>query len=225
MIRVNVAVRQVCGIRGVSNTSSGNLTFKLPSLPYAMNALEPFISRETLEFHYGKHHQAYVDNLNKLVQQNSSLTNKSLEEIIRTAEYPSPAFNNAAQVWNHSFYWNCMKPNGGGEPHGELGEAIKRDFGSFAAFKSAFSNKAISAFGSGWAFLVKDGQGKLKIVECHDAMTPIRDGSGAPIITCDVWEHAYYIDTRNARAKYVDNWWNVVNWDFAQKNYLENKRN
>lgn len=194
------------------------MTFTLPPLPYALDALQPNISKETLEYHYGKHHQAYVDNLNKFVAADSSLTGKSLEEIIKTAT-PGPVFNNAAQVWNHTFYWHSMSPNGGGKPHGPIEELINRDFGSFEEFKKQFSAKALSAFGSGWAFLVKDNaSSKLKIVECHDAMTPLKDGSGKPILTCDVWEHAYYIDVRNARAKYIDAWWNVINWDFANKN-------
>jgi Fe-Mn family superoxide dismutase len=183
-----------------------------------MNALEPHISKETLEFHYGKHHKTYVDNLNEFAEQDNSLQTRSLEEIISTAN--GPVFNNAAQVWNHTFYWNSLSPNGGGKPLGAIGEAIERDFGSFEEFKKQFSAKAVAAFGSGWAFLVKDASGKLKIVECHDAMTPLRDRSGKPILTCDVWEHAYYIDVRNARAKYVESWWNVVNWEFANKNYV-----
>lgn len=194
------------------------MTFTLPALPYTLDALQPHISKETLEFHYGKHHQAYVDNLNKFVAADSSLAGKSLEDIIKTAS-PGPVFNNAAQVWNHTFYWHSMSPNGGGKPTGAIAEAIDRDFGNFEEFKKQFSAKAVSAFGSGWAFLVKDSENKLKIVECHDAMTPLKDGSGKPILTCDVWEHAYYIDVRNARAKYVESWWNLINWEFANKNY------
>ena len=203
---------------GMRAFSSASGTFSLPALPYAMNALEPHISKETLEFHYGKHHKTYVDNLNKFAEQDNSLQSRSLEEIISTAN--GPVFNNAAQIWNHTFCWNSLSPNGGGKPSGAIAEAIERDFGSFEEFKKQFSAKAVAAFGSGWAFLVKDASGKLKIVECHDAMTPLRDGSGKPILTCDVWEHAYYIDVRNARAKYVESWWNVVNWEFANKNYV-----
>jgi Fe-Mn family superoxide dismutase len=194
------------------------MVFTLPTLPYALDALQPHISKETLEYHYGKHHQTYVDNLNKFVAADSKLAGLSLEDIIMFAG-PGPVFNNAAQVWNHTFYWHSMSPNGGGKPSGAIAEAIDRDFGSFDEFKKQFSAKAVGAFGSGWAFLVKDSQNKLKIVECHDAMTPLKDGSGKPILTCDVWEHAYYIDVRNARAKYVDSWWNLVNWEFANKNY------
>ena len=214
MLRLNQTIRQVVGARSFSS-------FTLPSLPYAMNALEPHISKETLEFHYGKHHKTYVDNLNKFAEQDKTLQGKSLEDIIKSAP-TGPVFNNAAQIWNHTFYWNSMSPNGGGKPTGELATAIEQDFGSFEEFKKQFSAKAVSAFGSGWAFLVKDSQNKLKIVECHDAMTPLKDGSGKPILTCDVWEHAYYIDVRNARAKYVESWWNVVNWEFASNNYRGN---
>ena len=192
------------------------MAFELPALPYEKNALEPHISQETLEYHYGKHHNTYVTKLNGLVEGTDN-ANKSLEDIIKSAS--GPLFNNAAQVWNHTFYWHSMSPNGGGKPTGAIADAIDRDFGSFDEFKKQFSAKAVSAFGSGWAFLVKDGQDKLKIVECHDAMTPLKDGSGKPILTCDVWEHAYYIDVRNARAKYVEAWWNVINWEFANKNY------
>ena len=197
--------------------ASSAMSFSLPALPYSLSALEPHISRETLEYHYGKHHKAYVDNLNKLVEQDKSLHGKSLEDIIRTSS--GTVFNNAAQIWNHTFYWNSMSPNGGGKPTGPFLDAINREFGSFDEFKKQFTAKALSAFGSGWAFLVKDSTGRLKIVECHDAMTPVRDGSGKPILTCDVWEHAYYIDARNARAKYVESWWQVVNWEFASSNY------
>jgi Fe-Mn family superoxide dismutase len=215
MIRINTAAKHILHGRMIS---TAKVPFSLPPLPYEMNALEPHISRETLEFHYGKHHKTYVDNLNKFAEQEKSLASKSLEDIIRISP-AGPIFNNAAQVWNHTFYWNSMSPNGGGSPKGSISDAINRDFGSFENFKSQFSAKALSAFGSGWAFLVKDSNGKLKIVECHDAMTPLRDGSGKPIITCDVWEHAYYIDSRNARGKYIESWWNVVNWEFAEQNY------
>lgn len=196
------------------------MTFSLPPLPYSLDGLQPHISKETLEYHYAKHHQAYVDNLNKFVAADSTLIGRTLEEIIKTAP-AGPVFNNAAQVWNHTFYWHSMSPNGGGKPNGPIEEAINRDFGSFDEFKKQFSAKALSAFGSGWAFLVQDASKKLKIVECHDAMTPLKDGSGKPILTCDVWEHAYYIDVRNARAKYIEAWWNVINWEFANKNLVD----
>jgi Fe-Mn family superoxide dismutase len=178
-----------------------------------MDALEPYISRETLEYHYGKHHKAYVDNLNNLIA-GTEFENLSLEEILLKAQ--GPIFNNAAQVWNHTFYWNCMKPHGGGEPDGKLADAIRRDFGSFEAFKEAFSKAAVSLFGSGWAWLVKSGD-KLEIVQTSNAGNPMTSGQ-KPLLTCDVWEHAYYIDYRNARAKYVENFWNLVNWDFVAHN-------
>ncbi len=186
---------------------------ELPPLPYPMDALEPYISKETLEYHYGKHHKAYVDNLNNLIP-GTEFENLSLEEIVLKAS--GPIFNNAAQVWNHTFYWNCMAPNGGGEPEGKLADAIRRDFGSFEAFKEAFSKAAVTLFGSGWAWLVKSGD-KLEIVQTGNAGNPMTSGK-KPLLTCDVWEHAYYIDYRNARAKYVENFWNLVNWDFVEQN-------
>lgn len=190
------------------------MAFDLPPLPYEMDALEPHISRETLEYHYGKHHQAYVTNLNNLTQ-GSELENKPLEEVIRTSK--GGIFNNAAQVWNHTFYWNCMSPNGGGEPSGKLMEAIKRDFGDFEAFKQKFSDLAIKTFGSGWAWLVKTPDGKLELVSTSNAETPLTTRN-KPLLTCDVWEHAYYVDYRNARPKYVEAFWNLVNWDYVAQN-------
>ena len=190
------------------------MTFELPKLPYEKNALEPHISAETLEFHYGKHHAAYVTNLNKLVE-GTDHASKSLEEIIKSSE--GGLFNNAAQVWNHSFYWNCMSPTGGGEPKGELAEAINAAFGSFAEFKEQFTTAAKTQFGSGWAWLVKNTDGKLEIVKTGNAETPV-SGDKTPLLTCDVWEHAYYVDYRNARPKYVEAFWNLVNWDFVSAN-------
>jgi Fe-Mn family superoxide dismutase len=189
--------------------------FELPALPYALDALAPHISKETLEYHYGKHHMTYVTNLNNLVK-DTEFANKSLEDIIMTAK--GPIFNNAAQIWNHTFYWHSMKPNGGGKPTGKLLEAIERDFGSFDKFKEDFSKITIGTFGSGWGWLVKDAHGKLSVVSTSNAGTPLTDGK-TPLITCDVWEHAYYIDFRNLRAKYVDAFWALVNWDFAAKNF------
>ena len=194
------------------------MTHTLPPLPYALDALAPHISSETLSFHHGKHHQAYVDNLNKFVGQDSSLVGKTLNEILKTCPCPSPIFNNAAQVWNHTFYWKSMSPNGGGSPTGEIATLIDRDFGSFEEFKKKFSAAATGHFASGWAWLVLNPEGKLKIVDTHDAINPLREESGTPLITCDVWEHAYYVDYRNARAKYVEAWWNVINWEFANHN-------
>ena len=187
------------------------MAFTLPELPYSKDALAPHISAETLEFHHGKHHAAYVTNLNKLVEQDPSLQGKSLEDIIRSAK--GPVFNNAAQVWNHTFYWNSMRPGGGGEPTGAIKAAIDKSFGSFSAFKEQFSAKAVGHFASGWAWLVKNGDA-LVIVDTHDANTPITTDM-KPILTCDVWEHAYYVDYRNARPKYIEAWWNLVNWNHA----------
>ena len=184
----------------------------LPPLPYAKDALSPTISAETLEYHYGKHHQAYVDNLNKLVP-GTEFETLPLEEIVRKAQ-PGAIFNNAAQVWNHSFYWNCLKPKGGGEPTGALAAAIVKGFGNFAAFKQQFSQAAATQFGSGWAWLVKKKDGTLAIVQTGNAGNPMTSGD-TPVLTCDVWEHAYYIDYRNARPKYVEAFWSLVNWDFV----------
>jgi Fe-Mn family superoxide dismutase len=190
------------------------MAFELPPLPYEKNALEPHISAETLEFHYGKHHQTYVNNLNNLIQ-GTEFEGMSLEDIIKKSS--GGVFNNAAQVWNHTFYWSCMGPNGGGAPGGALGDAINGAFGSFDAFKEQFSKSAVGNFGSGWTWLVKNADGGLEIVNTSNAGNPMTDGK-APLLTCDVWEHAYYIDYRNARPKYVDNFWNLVNWDFVATN-------
>lgn len=187
------------------------MTFELPPLPYAKDALEPHISAETIEYHYGKHHQAYVTNLNNLVV-GTPYVNATLEEIIQKAD--GALFNNAAQVWNHTFYWNCLSPNGGGAPTGELLAAIERDFGSFDAFKAQFTKCAIATFGSGWAWLAKDENGNLEIISTGNAATPIAYGKTV-LLTCDVWEHAYYIDYRNARPTYIEHFWNLVNWDFV----------
>jgi Fe-Mn family superoxide dismutase len=189
------------------------MAFTLPPLPYAKDALAPHISPETLEFHHGKHHQTYVTNLNNFVAKDPSLEGKSLEDIIRSSS--GPLFNNAAQVWNHTFYWQSMRPGAGGEPSGKVGEMINKSFGSFATFKEQFSAKAVGHFASGWAWLVKSGD-RLEIVDTHDAGTPLTTDK-KPVLTCDVWEHAYYVDYRNARAKYVEAWWNVVNWDHANQ--------
>ncbi|MEO6147134.1 MAG: Fe-Mn family superoxide dismutase [Sulfuriferula sp.] len=188
---------------------------ELPALPYAKDALQPHISAETLEYHYGKHHQAYVTNLNNLIKGNE-FESMTLEEIIRKAS--GGVFNNAAQVWNHTFYWNCLSPKGGGEPSGALGDAIKAKWGSFDAFKEAFSKAAVGTFGSGWAWLVKTADGQIDIVSTSNAATPMTSGQKA-LMTCDVWEHAYYVDYRNARPKYVEAFWNLVNWDFVSQNY------
>lgn len=188
---------------------------QLPPLPYARNALEPVISAETIDFHYGKHHQTYVTNLNNLVK-GTQFEQSSLEDIVKQAN--GGIFNNAAQVWNHTFYWNCFKPNGGGAPTGELAAAIDKAFGSFEEFKKQFSQKAITTFGSGWAWLVKNKDGSLALESTSNAGTPLTSGQ-VPLLTIDVWEHAYYVDYRNARPKYVEEFWNIVNWDFVAANF------
>jgi Fe-Mn family superoxide dismutase len=188
---------------------------KLPVLPFAMDALAPVISKEALEYHYGKHHAAYVANLNKLIV-GTEFENLQLEEIIKKAP-AGGIFNNAAQIWNHSFYWQCLAPKSGGEPAGALADAIKKEFGSFLQFKEQFSKTAVTTFGSGWAWLVKNKDGKLAIESTGNAGTPLKDGR-KPILTCDVWEHAYYIDYRNNRAGYVEAFWKLVNWKFVENN-------
>lgn len=190
------------------------MAFTLPELPYSKDALAPTISAETIDFHYGKHHQAYVTNLNNLVK-GTPFENMTLEEIIVKSE--GGIFNNAAQVWNHTFYWNCMKPNGGGEPTGKLAEAINKSFGSFATFKEKFTDAAKTQFGSGWAWLVQNADGSLAIEKTANAENPMTKKQ-TPLMTCDVWEHAYYIDYRNARPTYIENFWKLVNWDFISKN-------
>lgn len=191
-----------------------DMAFELPALPYAINALAPRISEETLQYHYGKHHRAYVNNLNNLIV-GAEFETMSLETIMRKST--GPVFNNAAQIWNHTFYWNSLSPQGGGEPKGELLTAITHSFGSLGNFKTAFTKAATTLFGSGWAWLVKNRLGDLEIVQTNNAGNPLLDDK-KPLLTCDVWEHAYYIDYRNARAKYVEAWWNLVNWDFANQN-------
>ena len=187
----------------------------LPELPYSKDALAPHISPETLDFHYGKHHNTYVVNLNKLIA-GTPFAEKSLEDIVKRSQ--GGMFNNAAQIWNHTFYWNSMSPNGGGAPRGGVAAAIDRDFGSFDAFKETFTKTAVTTFGSGWAWLVKGADGKLAVESTSNAQTPLTDGSKTSLLTCDVWEHAYYIDYRNRRPEYLGAWWNLVNWDFANKN-------
>ncbi|HDO27754.1 MAG TPA: superoxide dismutase [Bacteroidetes bacterium] len=189
------------------------MAYELPNLPYGLDALEPYISKETLEFHYEKHHAAYVNNLNKLTE-GTVFATAGLEEIIKKAD--GGIFNNGAQVWNHTFYWNCMSPEGGHEPSGALLNAIKSDFGSFEEFKDQFSRAAATLFGSGWAWLVKTPDGKLEIVQESNAGNPIRKGL-EPIMTCDVWEHAYYIDKRNRRPAYIEDFWKVVDWETIGK--------
>jgi Fe-Mn family superoxide dismutase len=193
--------------------STANTKHHLPELPYAMDALQPYISKETLEYHYGKHHKAYVDNLNKLIV-GTEFEDLTLEETIKKAS--GGIFNNAAQVWNHTFYWNCMTPKSSGAPKGKLAEEINKKFGSFDEFKKLFSQTAITTFGSGWGWLVKNNDGSVELMSTSNAGTPMTQGKTA-LLTCDVWEHAYYIDYRNARPTYVEKFWEIVNWDFVEK--------
>jgi len=187
------------------------MAIELPPLPWARDALAPHISAETIDYHYGKHHQTYVTNLNNLIK-GTEFENQDLLAIVRKSQ--GGVFNNAAQIWNHTFYWNSLSPKGGGEPGGKLADAIKKSFGSFAQFKEDFSKTAIGTFGSGWGWLVQRADGSLGLVSTSNAATPVT-GSDRPLLTCDVWEHAYYIDYRNARPKYVEAFWSLVNWDFV----------
>ncbi|MCH9689709.1 MAG: superoxide dismutase [Fe] [Gammaproteobacteria bacterium] len=189
------------------------MTFTLPALPYAMDALVPHMSQETLEYHYGKHHQTYVTNLNNLVA-DTDAAGMTLEDLIKTAS--GGVFNNAAQIWNHSFFWQCLTPESYGEPRGELLQAIQTAFGSFDAFKAQFTEAAVKTFGSGWAWLVQDDQGALSIMSTSNAANPMTSGL-KPLLTCDVWEHAYYIDYRNRRPDYLQAFWALVHWDFVSE--------
>ncbi|MDD5578605.1 MAG: superoxide dismutase [Fe] [Methylobacter sp.] len=191
------------------------MAFELPALPYAKDALAPHISEETLEYHYGKHHQTYVTNLNNLIP-GTEFEKLSLEEIILKSS--GGIFNNAAQVWNHTFYWNSLVPNGGGQPTGALADAINSAFGSFDKFKEEFTKCAVTTFGSGWAWLVKNADGSLALASTSNAGNPLTTGQ-TPLLTCDVWEHAYYIDYRNARPAYLEAFWALVNWEFAADNF------
>ncbi|OPX57105.1 superoxide dismutase, Fe-Mn family [Oceanospirillum multiglobuliferum] len=192
------------------------MAFELPALPYAKDALLPHISVETLEFHHGKHHNTYVDKLNGLVP-GTEFEGKTLEEIIMAAP-AGPVFNNAAQVWNHTFYWNSLSPNGGGEPTGALADAINAKWGSFDAFKAEFNDKAVNNFASSWTWLVKNADGSLEIVNTSNAGTPMTNGQTA-LLTVDLWEHAYYIDYRNVRPNYLGGFWALANWEFAAQNF------
>jgi len=204
-----------CGFLNPNTQESATMEHKLPDLPYAKNALEPHISAETLEFHHDKHHATYVANLNKLIP-GTEFENMSLEDIVVKAP-AGGVFNNAAQVWNHTFYFNCMAPGAGGEPTGAVADAINGAFGSFAEFKEKLSTSATTNFGSGWTWLVKKADGSLAIVNTGNAGCPLTDGD-TPLLTIDVWEHAYYIDKRNARPAYIESWWSLVNWDFVAAN-------
>ncbi len=191
------------------------MSIELPALPYAQDALEPHISKETLEFHYGKHHNTYVVKLNGLIDGTPD-ADKTLEEIVTSSS--GGVFNNAAQIWNHTFYWHCLSPNGGGEPDGAVADAISAAFGSFEDFKSKFTDSAVNNFGSGWTWLVKNADGSLAIVNTSNAATPLTDEGVTPLLTVDVWEHAYYIDYRNARPNYMEAFWKLVNWEFVAAN-------
>jgi len=191
------------------------MAFELPELPYGRDALAPHISEETLDYHYGKHHRTYVDTLNKLTD-GTEWDGKPLEEVVKGSS--GKLFNQAAQHWNHAFYWNCMSPSGGGKPEGDLARAIDEAFGGFEDFSEQFKQAAVSTFGSGWAWLVRKSDGSLDIVSAQNAGNPMTDGH-TPLLTCDVWEHAYYIDYRNARPKYVDAFFEIINWDFVARNF------
>jgi len=190
------------------------MKFQLPELPFAKDALVPHISEEAFDYHHGKHHAAYVNNLNKMID-GTDKADMTLEEIILNSE--GGLFNNSAQTWNHTFFWHCLSPNSGGQPTGEIKGEIDKYFGSFDTFKEKFSAAAATLFGSGWAWLVKNDDGTLEIVQKSNAGTPLTDGK-KPILTLDVWEHAYYIDYRNARPQFIDKFWDIINWDFANKN-------
>ena len=191
------------------------MTHELPPLPYANDALEPNISSETLDYHHGKHHQTYVTKLNDQIP-GTEFEDMPLEEIV--AKSSGSVFNNAAQVWNHTFFWNCLSPHGGGAPDGALARAIEETFGSFDEFKEEFTKSATTLFGSGWTWLVRNGDGALALVNTSNAGNPLTSGQ-TPLLTCDVWEHAYYIDYRNQRPKFIEAFWNVVNWDFVSENF------
>lgn len=192
------------------------MAIELPALPYEKTALEPHISAETIDFHYGKHHNTYVVKLNGLIE-GTEFAGKALEDIVKTST--GGVFNNAAQIWNHTFYWHCLSPNGGGQPTGALLTAIESAFGSFDEFKAKFTDSAVNNFGSGWTWLVKKSDGTLDIVNTSNAATPLTDEGVTPLLTVDVWEHAYYIDYRNVRPNYLEGFWALVNWDFAAKNF------
>ena len=192
------------------------MSFQLPALPFGKTDLEPHISAETLEYHYEKHHATYVAKLNALVV-GTDLEGQTLEEIIKNSA--GPVFNNAAQIWNHTFYWHCLAPNAGGEPTGKISEAINNQFGSFSAFQAQLNDKAVNNFGSSWTWLVKTQDGKLDIVNTSNANTPLTDETVTVLMTVDLWEHAYYIDYRNVRPNYLNAFWALVNWDFVNNNF------
>ena len=189
--------------------------FTLLAIPFSQDALEPHISKTTIEFHYGKHHQTYVDNLNKLIV-GTEFENSDLEYIVMNAN--GGIFNNAAQVWNHNFYWNCLTPKSPLKPEGKLNEAIVAEFGSFEQFKEKFTNSAVTLFGSGWAWLVKNQEGKIEIIQTSNAENPMRQGK-KPLLVCDVWEHAYYLDKQNRRPAYLESFWQIIDWKKVEERY------
>lgn len=191
------------------------MAFQLPELPYAIGALQPFLSEEQMQYHFGKHHAAYFNKLNALVDGKPG-ADLPLRDLV--IESSGPVFNNAAQAWNHTLFWNCMSPSGGGEPGDEVLESLKRDFGSFGDFRKAFSDAAASLFGSGWTWLAQDKQGKLEIMPLSNADTPLKHGKD-PVLTLDVWEHAYYVDYRNERPRFIEGFWGVINWEFVSRSY------
>jgi Superoxide dismutase len=192
--------------------------FELPKLPFERDALEPFISRETIDYHYGQHHFNYVKKLNELIKDTHFDKNYTLEKIVK--ESTGPIFNNAAQAWNHTFYWNCLTPETSGKPRENLGKAIIKAFGNYDNFAQRFTQLSNSLFGSGWTWLVADNQDRLSIIQCQNADNPLVLNNLNPLLTCDVWEHSYYIDRRNRRAEYIEAFWNIINWDFAEANYM-----
>jgi Fe-Mn family superoxide dismutase len=212
--------RAIAQRRTTTKLGDVKMPFQQPPLPFAMTALKPFLSEEQLMYHYSKHHAAYFKNLNGLVEGKPEADMTLREVVVKSPA--GPVFNNAAQAWNHSFYWDCMMPGGGGEPKGDLAAAIARDFGSFEAFRKAISEAGVKLFGSGWAWLASDKQGKLEIMPLGNADTPLKHGK-EPLLTIDVWEHAYYVDYHNERPKYVEGFWNVVNWPFVAKCYAAAK--
>eukprot|EP00904_Undaria_pinnatifida_P004740 jgi/Undpi1/14267/HiC_scaffold_9.g03916.m1 len=191
--------------------------FELMDLPYDDDALEPYVSSETISYHYGKHHAAYVNNLNAIIEEDSSLVGRSLWWFLKKTD--GTTFNNAAQIYNHNLYWNSLSPTGGGEPSGDLYDAIVDAFGSYDNFETAFTSAASGHFGSGWAWLVMDRDGAVTVYDTHDATNPVSEDLGFPLLVCDVWEHAYYIDYRNGRSDYIEGWWSLVNWDYASEEY------
>lgn len=216
------AAGQIAADQPSTATQKGDakMPFEQPPLPFAMDAMQPFLSKDQLFYHYSKHHAAYFKNLNGLVEGKPEAGMTLREVVIQSS---GPVFNNAAQAWNHSFYWDCMVPKGTGEPQGELAEAIRRDFGGFDAFRKAMSEAGVKLFGSGWAWLAADKQGKLEIMPLGNADTPLKHGK-EPLLTIDVWEHAYYVDYHNERNRYVDGFWGVANWPAVQKRYAASKQ-